>query len=146
MAGDVLRFLARGDDSRRFVESLIADHAARDPVYLLAHSLGGIMCVDLLVRGPIAGVRGLITVGSQAPFLYEIGALPALPHPEPLPDHFPPWTNVYDRRDVLSYVAAAIFGERVTDLCVDNANPFPQAHSSYWTNPEVWEAVRFATP
>jgi alpha-beta hydrolase superfamily lysophospholipase len=102
-AGDVARFLANRDGARTFVPAAIND-IAPDPVYILGHSLGGIICVDLLVREQLGNVAGPITVGSQSPFLYEIGALPALSHPEPLPDHVPPWLNVYDR--VKSHPAA----------------------------------------
>ena len=139
-AGDVLRFLADGDGARRYLTRAI-DDLRPGPIYLLAHSLGGIMCVDLLAREPIAGVAGLVTIGSQAPFLYEIGALSGLVHPRPLPDHFPPWLNIYDRRDILSYVGAGVLGDRVTDLPVDNGQPFPQSHSAYWANPAVWAAI-----
>jgi hypothetical protein len=142
-AGDILRFLAHGDGVRRLITRAIADLEGQR-VHLLGHSLGGIMCVDLLARGAIASVAGLVTVGSQAPFLYEIGALPGLMHPAALPDHFPRWTNIYDRRDILSYVAAGVLGDRVTDVPVDNGQPFPQSHGAYWSNREVWDAVAAA--
>lgn len=139
-AGDILRFLARGDGVRRFLRSAIRDHEDQ-PIYLLGHSLGGIMCVDLLVREQISAVKGLITVGSQAPFLYEIGALPSLLHPDELPAHFPRWLNIFDKRDILSYIGSGIFENAVTDVEVDNGQPFPQSHSAYWTNPRVWRAI-----
>jgi hypothetical protein len=140
MAGDVLRFLASGDGARTFIREAIAD-LAPGPVYLLAHSLGGIMCVDLLVREEIPEVAALVTIGSQSPFLYEIGALPSLAHPDPLPGHFPPWLNIFDRRDILSYVGAGVLGSRVRDVEVDNRQPFPQSHSAYWSNADAWKAI-----
>lgn len=143
-AGDILRFLSRGEGLRKLLRARIDDCARVGPVHLLGHSLGGIMCVDVLARGAHGGVERLITVGSQAPFLYEIDALPALRYGDPLPDHFPPWTNVYDRRDILSYVGAGVFAGRVTDVEVDNGDAFPTAHSSYWTNPDLWTAIRMA--
>jgi pimeloyl-ACP methyl ester carboxylesterase len=139
-AGDVLRFLAAGDGIRTLLSSAV-DDAGSGPVYLLAHSLGGIMCVDLLARKAIPSVAGLITVGSQSPFLYEIGALPSLVYPDALPNHFPTWVNIYDVRDLLSYVASRIWGNLVTDIKVDNGQPFPQSHSAYWRNPHVWDAI-----
>jgi hypothetical protein len=138
-AGDVLRFLARSDEARVFLSRAIED--LDGDVYLLGHSLGGIMCVDLLLRQAIPQVKGLITVGSQAPFLYEIGALPALEYPDPLPRHFPPWLNLYDHRDPLSYVGSGLFGERVTDIEVDNGQPLPESHSAYFANQSMWMAV-----
>jgi hypothetical protein len=139
LAGDVLRFLARGDEARMYLSRAIGD--IDGDVYLLGHSLGGIMCADLLARAAMPKVKGLITVGSQAPFLYEIGALPALDHPDPLPGYFPPWLNLYDRQDPLSYVGSAVFGEHVTDIEVDNGQPFPESHGAYFSNRSVWTAV-----
>lgn len=45
--GDIMRFLARGDNAREFLKQAIAD--SEGPVVLFGHSLGGIMCADLLV-------------------------------------------------------------------------------------------------
>ena len=140
MAGDVLRFLAHGDGARQFVRAAIEDLDG-GPTYLLAHSLGGIMCADLLVRHEMPGVAGLITVGSQTPFMYEIGAFPGLTYPDPLPDHMPRWLNVYDRRDILSYRGEAVFPGRVSDVQVDNGQPFHYCHSAYWSNPALWNAI-----
>jgi len=93
--------------------------------------------VDLLVEQPMPEIRQLITVGSQAGFFYEVDALVSLPHPEPLPSHFPPWSNIYDRADFLSYCGGRVFPGRCVDLLVDNGQPFAQAHTAYWDNPEV---------
>lgn len=138
-AGDVLRFLVHGDGVRDFVRSSIED--APGEVWLLAHSLGGMICADLLIREPHPQVRGLITVGSQMPFLYEIGAFPSLVHPEPLPAGFPSWLNVYDLRDPMSYVGSGVLGPGVRDVAVNNGQPFPDSHSAYWTNEAMWAAV-----
>jgi hypothetical protein len=143
-AGDIIRYQARGSGVRRYLRQVVADAAAADPgrpVTLLAHSLGGIACVDAMLEEPIPGVERLITVGSQAPFFYEIDALAALPFGKPLPDRFPAWLNIYDHRDFLSYVAAGVFPGRVTDKRVDNGQPFPQAHGAYWRNDAVWQHV-----
>jgi hypothetical protein len=142
--GDILRFLARGDDARAYVKQAVGYSAGR--VVLLGHSLGGIMCVDLLARETLPSVVQLVTVGTQAPFLYEIGAMPSLAAGDPLPDHFPPWLNIYDHRDLLSYVGAEVFEQRVTDEKVDNGQPFPESHSAYWTNPKVWDAIERVLP
>ncbi|NET85991.1 MAG: hypothetical protein F6J94_30145, partial [Moorea sp. SIO1F2] len=68
--GDILLYQSRGQQIRNFIQKTIKE--AEPPVVILAHSLGGIACVDLLVTQPMAQVTLLITVGSQAPFLYEI--------------------------------------------------------------------------
>jgi pimeloyl-ACP methyl ester carboxylesterase len=144
VAGDVIRYQARGSGIRRYVRQVVADAVARDPgrrVTLLAHSLGGVVSVEALIEDPIPGVKRLITVGSQAPFLYEIDALAVLPYGKPLPDHFPAWLNIYDTRDFLSFIAAGLFSGRVRDKRVDNGQPFPQAHNAYWRNAVVWQNI-----
>jgi hypothetical protein len=139
-AGDVLLYLCRGEPIRRFIKEAI--EACRPPVLLLAHSLGGIASVDLLVREPMPAVKLLVTVGSQAPYLYEINALPSLPFGASLPDAFPTWLNLYDLNDFLSYVGGKVFPDRVTDVRVDNRQPFPESHSAYWSNVRTWHAIK----
>lgn len=138
-AGDILLYQARGARIRTFIAERVA--AAGEPVVLIAHSLGGIASVDLLAAQPIPAVRLLVTVGSQAPFLYEIGALSSLAHDDPLPAHMPTWLNIYDPNDLLSYVGGQLFPGRVEDVEVSNGQPFPQSHSAYWANPDVWDAI-----
>jgi hypothetical protein len=135
-AGDVLLYQTRGEKVRDFIRSEI--DKAPEPVVLLAHSLGGIACVDLLALASIPKVTGLITAGSQAPFLYELDTLVSVRFPNPLPSYFPEWLNFYDRHDFLSYKAAGVFKTRVKDQEVASRQPFPESHSAYWTNPRVW--------
>ncbi|MFE2053125.1 hypothetical protein ACFXAS_32170 [Streptomyces sp. NPDC059459] len=135
-AGDVLRYLSRGEAVRAGLRDLLA--GLEPPVAIVAHSLGGIIALDTLVLTPLPQVRLLVTAGSQAPFLYESGSLPSLEHPAPLPDHVPEWLNLYDPRDLLSYLGAGLFPGRVADIAVDSRQPFPAAHSAYWTNPDVY--------
>jgi len=153
-AGDILRYQARPEPIRDHVRTSIADIAG--DVYLLAHSLGGIICVDLLAKESesLPNVKGLITVGSQAPYLHEIGALHGLEiGVTELPPHFPPWLNLYDPYDFLSYVAEPIFPprvtefpKRVTDCRIESGQPFPYSHSAYWTNPDTWAAIKAFLP
>jgi hypothetical protein len=146
--GDILLYQARGQAARHFIRAQV--EAANGPVILLGHSLGGIMCVDLLVeqdlsrkQDPSKGVKLLVTVGSQSPFFYELDVLTSLRWGEPLPGHFPErWMNIYDRRDFLSYVGNGVFPGRVRDEAVDSRQPFPQSHSAYWTNKHLWHLVR----
>jgi len=143
LAGHILLYQTRGGPIQDFIQTQI--DAASPPVTLLAHSLGGIACVDLLVRKNMdQKVTRLITVGSQAPFLYEIDCLMSLRWKDPLPEHFPKWLNIYDQRDMLSYIGEGVFKDRVTDFPVDSGQPFPESHGAYWTNPKVWkEIVKF---
>lgn len=145
--GDILLYQAKGQNFRDFIKNTIKNEGLSKPITLLAHSLGGVMCVDLLIQENL-DVALLITVGSQSPFFYEINALQAshwrddIQNSKRLPSHFPKWVNIYDRRDFLSYIGEPIFGDtRVRDFQVDNRQPFPISHISYWDNDKVWEII-----
>jgi hypothetical protein len=131
-AGDVLLYLARGEPVRDFIAASMA--GIDGPVVVVAHSLGGVATLEALAARQLPAVRLLVTVGSQAPFLYELNALPTLPFGAPLPAGVPPWVNVFDRRDLLAYVGAGVFPGRVEDREVDNGMPFPRSHSAYFGN------------
>lgn len=138
-AADILRYLSRGEPVRADLRLLVA--GLEPPVVIVAHSLGGIIALDTLIAAPLPQVRLLVTVGSQGPFLYESGSLPMLEHPAPLPAHVPAWLNLYDPRDLLAYSGAELFPGRVTDVAVDSRQPFPAAHSAYWTHPGVYRTI-----
>lgn len=138
-AGDILLYQSRGEEIRRFIRNKIEQ--ARPPVTLVAHSLGGIACVDLLALPDPPTVAHLVTAGSQSPLLYEIGALFSLKCPQPLPPSFPPWLNLYDRNDFLSYVASR-FWPAVKDVEIESGQPFPDSHSAYFGNDVVWHKIR----
>ncbi|WP_055550140.1 hypothetical protein [Streptomyces sp. NBRC 110028] len=144
-SGDILRYQVRGAGVRAAIRTAVREAAegGGGPVVLLAHSLGGIACVDLLAdpteRPP--EVELLVTVGSQAPFLYELDALTALRRGEPLPGSFPRWINVYDEQDLLGFVGEKIFPDRVTDWRVTTRQPFPRAHTSYFAHQRLYELL-----
>ena len=147
IAGDILLYQAHGKPLRDFIRERIRTTQAE---VLLAHSLGGVACVDLLLEEQEPSVKLLVTAGSQAPYFYEINALQAraydtTTHPgERLPHAFPKWLNLYDHRDFLSFIGGGVFGDRVIDTRVNNRQPFPRSHSSYWSNVSAWEAIRAA--
>ena len=140
VAGDILLYQARGQAIRDFIAGQLAKCSG--DVAIIAHSLGGIACVDLLVQRALPQVKLLVTVGSQAPFLYEIGALCSLPFEQPLPAQFPRrWLNFYDPNDLLSYSAARIFKGHAIDHRIDSGLPFPESHSGYWEAPKLWQTL-----
>jgi hypothetical protein len=144
-AGDIMVYLTKGKKIRDFIRRQI--ESAKPPVVLLAHSLGGISCVDLLIEEDLQDrVKLLITVGSQAPFLYEIDALSSIDFGKPLPEHFPQWLNIYDLKDFLSYIGGEVFPGKVRDVKVDNRQPFPESHSAYWANQQTWDAIKEFLP
>jgi hypothetical protein len=140
---DIIHYQARGQAIREYIRRRIAEAGkeTNEKIVVLCHSLGGVAAVDLLIAQPMPEVRQLITVGSQAGFFYDVDALVSLPYPQPLPDRFPPWCNIYDTADFLSYRAEGVFPGRVSDVRVDNGQPFAQSHSAYWDNPKVIEEI-----
>ena len=136
-AGDIMRYLARGDDMRAQVLACI--NAAPAPVVVVGHSLGGIIALEAICHAASDNVAALVTVGSQASYLHELGALPTLVGD--LPAALPAWTNVYDERDLLAFLAEPIFGAQVHDIRVDNRCPFPRSHSAYLTNPHFYRIL-----
>lgn len=137
--GDILRYQARGEGLRACIAAVVA--AAEPPVVVLAHSLGGVACVDLFAQQDhSARVAALVTVGSQAPFLYEMDALVSLPVGRRLPAFFPGrWLNAYDPRDPLAYVARPVFQDgRITDRAFDTRRPLLRAHSAYWDHAPLY--------
>ncbi|WP_328875934.1 alpha/beta hydrolase [Streptomyces sp. NBC_00287] len=143
--GDILRYQSRGEPLRAHLEKVIG-HSPEPPV-VIGHSLGGIALVDTLalaaVRQPPLPVRLLVTVGSQAPFLHELGALAGLRPGAALPSGFPDWLNIYDRKDLLAYLAEPVFAGdgRVTDHEVRSRQPFPVSHSAYWRLDPVFDRI-----
>ena len=138
-AGDVLMYLARGEPIRTFIADVVTSVEA--PVILLGHSLGGVACVDLLASRALPAVELLVTVGSQAPLLYELNALPALAFDAELPPTMPWWVNIFDRRDLLAFTGAHVFPGQVEDREVDNRAPFPRSHSAYFANDRFYEVL-----
>lgn len=138
--GDILLYQSRGQNIREFVREKV--ELAEPPVTLVAHSLGGIACVDMLALPCAPKVKCLVTLGSQAPYFYEIGALTSIRHPDNLPETFPPWLNIFDRSDFLSFVGHRLFGDKVTDFEIRSATSFPEAHSAYLGSEEAWAKVK----
>ncbi|HYT92951.1 MAG TPA: hypothetical protein VEL76_29810 [Gemmataceae bacterium] len=142
--GDVVVYQGNGQPIRNTIAQAIRNAGPEARVVLLGHSLGGIACVDLLADTAFPTVKLLVTVGSQAPLFYEMNALQKLRFGDPLPEHFPHWLHVFDPQDFLSYIGKAVFKDprdRITDVRVDNRQPFPDSHSAYWANPRTWDVI-----
>lgn len=142
--GDILLYQSRGEKIRDFISDTIRD--APRPVTVVAHSLGGIACVDLFAMPGASKIERLVTFGSQAPLFHEIGALDSLKPNHPLPETFPHWLNIYDRNDMLSFAAGRLF-TGVKEFESESGKPFPDSHSDYFGNDVVWtEIKRFMQP
>jgi hypothetical protein len=56
------------------------------------------------------------------------------------PENVESWLNLWDPDDILSFLAAPVFGG-VRDVEIDTGAPFPFSHSEYWTCPKVYETL-----
>lgn len=144
-AGDILAYQARGAAIRKLIAETVLNGP---PAVLLGHSLGGIACFELLLEQSELRrkVPLLITVGSQAPLLYELDALALLRYRSDgttaiLPADFPPWLNIYDCNDLLSFQTGGLFDGTLRDVEIDSLQPFPHAHNAYWDNDRVWDHI-----
>lgn len=153
MLADVIGYQLHRDSIQAVLRAELTKtaRAAGDrPVLPVALSLGGIALIDLLASWPDAPVEACVTVGSQAPLLYTFNAIASLPYDEANPPHLPvPWLNVYDSRDLLSFVAEPLFRRSdgvasVVDLRVSSGKDFPKSHSAYWELSPVWDAIATA--
>jgi hypothetical protein len=152
--GDIIMYQCRGQKIRNFIRQqieVVKRKNPKEPIILLAHSLGGIACVDLFLEPYPPQIDLLVTIGSQAPLFYEWNALVSMAYVESgafFPDSFPKhWLNIYDERDFLSYKAAEVFPPdkvkkvKVEDFLADNGQPFPASHGGYWKNSSVWDKI-----
>lgn len=139
-AGDVAKYLRDPAPLRAAIRTAIIE--ANPPVVVVAHSLGGVACVELLAGEDPPPIHTLITVGSQVSYLYEIDALPNLRFDATLPSDFPTWINVLDPRDLLAFAARPLFCGFAVDRVVHNGAPFPRAHSAYFGNRAFHEILR----
>lgn len=143
-ASDILRYQTPNGGATIRACILEQVQAASAPVVLLGHSLGGVACVDLLLERDLRDkVKLLVTVGSQAPLFYEIGALQHLrfPNTEGL-RQLPYWLNIYDRFDFLAFITRELFGaNRIEDCHVSTGQPVSTAHNAYWGAPDTFTAI-----
>jgi hypothetical protein len=143
--GDVMVYVGRRALVIDKLDKCVADATTAEtgPVWLVGHSLGGVICYDYCcVTG--RKVDRLVTVGSQVGLFAEFGTLakPALNHGKKFytPNNVDSWVNIYDPNDMLSFLAASIFN-RVVDIEVNTHAPFPISHSEYWNRPEVYKQI-----
>jgi hypothetical protein len=143
--GDILVYLGNRDTIQERLDERVkaAVKAAGGPLWLVGHSLGGIVSFDYCSRTD-RDVDRLVTVGSQVGLFGELGVfgnVPAAPSGKlETPGRVGGWINVYDPDDMLSFLTETVFTSSV-DVEFDTRAPFPQSHSEYWNRTELYPVL-----
>jgi hypothetical protein len=122
------------------------------PVRLVAHSLGGVIAVDMATAQEPLWTSSLLTFGSQPAYFHLCdprgGQLSPYTGHEPvaLPNSLTRWTNLWQPLDVLAFAASHVF--RLADGTSPVDLPLPHSataglwtHSVYWNLPELASAI-----
>lgn len=159
--GDILVYLrergtaeAPGDIVTEVADALDAARKAVTPedprLIVVTHSMGGNIVYDLLThfRRDLE-VDLLVTVGSQVSFFEELklfvesrGDVPAIPATDrvPRPENVDRWINIFDRNDLLGFVAAGVFGG-VEDYEYSTGKGLLFAHTTYFLRPSFHDRL-----
>lgn len=146
---DVSYYLQHGAVIRDYIRGQLRAHTGDGKVVVIGHSLGGVAAVDLLAEVANSSepnalpVDLLVTVGSQAPYLYLLDSLAALSPNTPQRKPFQPWLNIYNTQDLLSFCAHDVFPgcEGIHDEALSADVPFPASHSAYWAQDGFYEIL-----
>ncbi|ANZ13850.1 hypothetical protein SNOUR_02650 [Streptomyces noursei ATCC 11455] len=122
------------------------------PVRVVAHSLGGVVAVDMATAENPLWTEKLLTFGSQAAFFHVCD--PRGGQLEPfagaqrvvLPTSLARWTNLWEPLDVLAFAASTVFqphdGSSPADIPVPHsASTGLWTHAAYWESPAVAAAI-----
>jgi hypothetical protein len=151
--GDVFKYL-KGEKRDSIRNEVLADveaaaraaHDAGEKLVLVGHSMGAVILYDMLSDKPYVKeletrlgfplrVDLFLSVGSQIAVFEEMkvfessvaGAV------TPKPDCVQVWWNVFDKMDVLSFVASPVFSG-VEDFAVDTIAGVKDAHGAYFSS------------
>jgi len=121
---------------------------ANEPLIVIGHSLGGVICFDLFgYFRPELRVDLFVTVGSQVSHFEEIKRFktsnPAVRAPQkaPTPPNIERWINIFDEVDIFSYACDQVF-DRVIDFEYDTQTYVIKAHGAYFEQDRFYTRLR----
>lgn len=123
--------------------------AANEPFVIIAHSLGGVICMDLLSYfRPKLEVDLFVTIGSQVAHFEEMKLYKTsdkkikAPHKAITPANIRRWINIFDEVDIFSYSAKRVFDRVDVDSSYDTNTYVIKAHSAYFTQDRFYQRLR----
>lgn len=153
--GDVLVYQRHRQEIQARVHAMIAEvdpalgRDAEHPVDVVAHSLGGVIAVDMATTDEPLWIRTLVTFGSQSPFFHVCDPRGGELKPYDgtglvqLPPSLAAWTNLWEPLDVVAFIAARIFQLHDGSSPIDRAVPH-LASSGLWTHSAYWDLAPVA--
>jgi hypothetical protein len=121
---------------------------AHEPLIVIGHSLGGVICFDLFGHfRPELTVDLFVTVGSQVSHFEEIKQLKTsnlairAPQKAPTPVNIKHWINIFDEVDIFSYACDQVF-DRVIDFEYDTQTYVIKAHGAYFEQDRFYSRLR----
>ncbi|MGW1288011.1 hypothetical protein ACWD4N_31060 [Streptomyces sp. NPDC002586] len=122
------------------------------PARIVAHSLGGVIAVDMATSEQPLWTDTLLTFGSQSALFHVCdprgGRLDPYDGAKPvrLPASLRRWTNLWEPMDVLAFAASRLYllhdGSAPVDVSIPHlASTGLWTHSTYWDHPEVAAAI-----
>ncbi len=136
------RVLAEFDDARQ-------QSPATEPFVVIAHSLGGVITMDLLSSfRPDIDVDLFVSVGSQVAHFEELklyeASNPAVGPPQKAatPPNIHRWINVYDEVDIFAYAADRVFDRVNVDGRYDTQTYTIKAHVTYFMQDRFYQRLR----
>jgi len=145
----IVLYMREAEAVQKSITNAIRAVAADEDIVVVGHSLGGMAAVDVLSNPTTYDlldgrkVKLLVTVGSQAPWVYYLRGLSSLRPENPAVRPFSPWLNIYDENDLLSFCAAGVFADAVdvVDEPIEQGMPFPAAHTNYFQFDGVYDLI-----
>lgn len=137
-------------------DDLAAAWAAKEPgerLYIIGHSLGGVILYDMLSEPAAAGLPdgfktdALVTVGSQPGLFQELGLFDHRPAPAPRvaeagPEAARVWINVFDPIDPFGFRTTPMFSAP-SDCSFDSMTGLLSAHTTYFKRPQFYARLRW---
>jgi hypothetical protein len=156
--GDILVYQRHKERIQARVREVVAGvdpelgRSPERPIDVVAHSLGGVIAVDMATADDPLWVRCLVTFGSQSPLFHVCDPRGGTLDPFEgtalvrLPPSVGAWTNLWEPLDALAFIAARVFqlndGSAPDDRAVPHlASTGLWSHSAYWTLDSVARAI-----